>query len=238
MAGLSDIFTALNNIASTLSTLIAKTSLSVITPVVQGGTGLTTIPSHAVLIGNGANPINTAGPGTAGQMLLGVSGGDPVFGNNPIITGGTIDGAVIGSSVKAAGSFTNLTFTGTLTAPAGSISNADLANSSITIAGHTVSLGGTQTLAASDLTNGTTGSGAVVLATNATLSGATVGATLVTTPMVDYTPSLVSALPAPGTVGRKRFVSDATATTFASIVAGGSSNPVPVYDDGTNWRIG
>lgn len=50
--------------------------------------------------------------------------------------------------------------------------------------------------------------------------------------------SLVAALPAAGTVGRRAFVTDATATTFASIVAGSGTNKVPVYDDGTNWRIG
>jgi len=38
--------------------------------------------------------------------------------------------------------------------------------------------------------------------------------------------------------GTKSFVTDANATTFASIVAGGGSNGVPVYSDGTNWRIG
>lgn len=38
--------------------------------------------------------------------------------------------------------------------------------------------------------------------------------------------------------GARSFVTDATATTFASIVAGGGANAVPVYDDGTNWRIG
>lgn len=38
--------------------------------------------------------------------------------------------------------------------------------------------------------------------------------------------------------GARSFVSDANATTFASIVAGGGSNNVPVYSDGTNWRIG
>lgn len=48
----------------------------------------------------------------------------------------------------------------------------------------------------------------------------------------------VASLPAAGTAGRRSFVSDASATTFASIVAGGGTNKVPVYDDGTNWRIG
>ncbi len=38
--------------------------------------------------------------------------------------------------------------------------------------------------------------------------------------------------------GLRSFVSDATATTFASIVVGTGSNKVPVYSDGTNWRIG
>jgi hypothetical protein len=38
--------------------------------------------------------------------------------------------------------------------------------------------------------------------------------------------------------GVRSFVSDATTTTFASIAAGGGSNKIPVYSDGTNWRIG
>lgn len=50
----------------------------------------------------------------------------------------------------------------------------------------------------------------------------------------------VAQLPAVGDVdvGQRGFVTDANATTFASIVAGGGSNGVPVYSDGTNWRIG
>ena len=53
-------------------------------------------------------------------------------------------------------------------------------------------------------------------------------------------PSTVAALPAAGTVGAgtRAFVTDANATTFASVVASGGANPVPVYSDGTNWRIG
>lgn len=39
-------------------------------------------------------------------------------------------------------------------------------------------------------------------------------------------------------VGARAFVTDATATTFASVVAGGGANNVPVYSDGTNWLIG
>ena len=55
-----------------------------------------------------------------------------------------------------------------------------------------------------------------------------------------FTPVTVASLPGAGAVGigGKAFVSDATATTFASIVVGGGTNNVPVYSDGTNWRIG
>jgi hypothetical protein len=50
----------------------------------------------------------------------------------------------------------------------------------------------------------------------------------------------VANLPSASTVGAgaRSFVTDANATTFASIVAGGGANGVPVYSDGTNWRIG
>lgn len=55
-----------------------------------------------------------------------------------------------------------------------------------------------------------------------------------------YKPLTVATLPAAATAGAGAtyFVTDATATTFASIVAGGAANGVPVYSDGTNWRIG
>jgi hypothetical protein len=49
-----------------------------------------------------------------------------------------------------------------------------------------------------------------------------------------------TALPSATTVGKgaKAFVSDATVATFASAYTGGGSNNVPVYSDGTVWRIG
>jgi hypothetical protein len=50
----------------------------------------------------------------------------------------------------------------------------------------------------------------------------------------------VATLPSPASAytGCRANVSDATVTTFASVVAGGGANYVPVYSDGTNWRIG
>ena len=50
----------------------------------------------------------------------------------------------------------------------------------------------------------------------------------------------VAALVAAATAGAgaRAVVTDANATTFHSIVAGGGANVVPVFSDGTNWRIG
>jgi hypothetical protein len=54
------------------------------------------------------------------------------------------------------------------------------------------------------------------------------------------TKTTVTKLPAAADIGAgaRAFVTDATATTFASAVVGGGSNNVPVYCDGTIWRIG
>jgi len=48
--------------------------------------------------------------------------------------------------------------------------------------------------------------------------------------------SVIASVTAPK--GATAIVTDATATTFNSIVAGGGSNCVPVFYDGSNWRIG
>jgi hypothetical protein len=47
----------------------------------------------------------------------------------------------------------------------------------------------------------------------------------------------VATLPA-GSAGMRAFVTDATVTTFAVAVAGGGTNKVPVFHDGTGWKIG
>lgn len=93
------------------------TTVAASTPITvpNGGTGLATITAHAILSGNGTSAIAQIGAGTTGQMLLGVTGNFPAFGNNPTITGGTIDGAVIGGTTPAAGSFTTLSSTGNFT---------------------------------------------------------------------------------------------------------------------------
>lgn len=55
-----------------------------------------------------------------------------------------------------------------------------------------------------------------------------------------FPPCTVAELPPADDVGAgaRGFVTDANATTFASVVAGGGANGVPVFSDGSNWRIG
>ncbi len=50
----------------------------------------------------------------------------------------------------------------------------------------------------------------------------------------------VASLPSAATAGAgaRAMVTDATASTFASTVAGGGAITVPVYSDGTNWKVG
>jgi hypothetical protein len=49
----------------------------------------------------------------------------------------------------------------------------------------------------------------------------------------------VATLPtAVGKTGVRYMVTDATATTFMSTVAGGGANIVPVFSNGTVWKIG
>jgi len=39
-------------------------------------------------------------------------------------------------------------------------------------------------------------------------------------------------------VGYRAFVTDSSVSTFGSTVASGGINKVPVYSDGTNWKVG
>ena len=79
-----------------------------------------------------------------------------------------------------------------------------------------------------------------VAITGGAINGATIGATTPaagTFTTVKTATATVASLPA-GSMGMRHFVTDANATTFNSIVAGGGTNKLPVFHDGTDWRIG
>jgi hypothetical protein len=50
----------------------------------------------------------------------------------------------------------------------------------------------------------------------------------------------VATLPTASTAnaGTRTFVSDSTTTTFGATVTGGGTNIVPVYSNGTSWKVG
>jgi trimeric autotransporter adhesin len=145
--------------------------------VAQGGTGATSLTSNRLLLGNGTSAIQVLAAGTAGQCLQSGGANAPTWGSCGAAgtfvdlqstTPGTaqtgninISGAIIAGSFSGVG--TNLTALnatnitdGTLSIDRlanASITNAKLANSSITVSngtgitgGTTVSLGGTVTL--------------------------------------------------------------------------------------------
>jgi len=61
-----------------------------------------------------------------------------------------------------------------------------------------------------------------------------------TSGFVKTTAVVVASLPtaAGAGAGARSFVTDATAATFGTVAAGGGANAVPVWSDGTNWKIG
>jgi hypothetical protein len=89
-------------------------------------------------------------------------------------------------------------------------------------------------------TNGIITAGTFVSDGNATIGGSVVASGTSSAYLIQTASLTVSELPVPvvSLTGSRSFVSDATVTTFASIVVGGSTNFVPVYCDGTDWRIG
>lgn len=104
--------------------------------VAEGGTGLTSLTAHAVLLGEGTSNVGFATIGTAGRILVDQGSADPAF---EVVSG---SGATI--TLSASGVFT-----------ISNIANASLVDSSITITttapltgGGTVALGGTLTIAA------------------------------------------------------------------------------------------
>ena len=63
---------------------------------------------------------------------------------------------------------------------------------------------------------------------------------LVTTVNLQTTVYTVNTLPDAAVVGAgaRSFVSDSSVTTFNTTVASGGSNTVPVFSNGTNWKVG
>lgn len=223
--------------AGNFTTLAASTAIGV----PSGGTGRGTLTTHGVLIGEGTAAINQTVAGTTGQMLLGVTGADPAFGNNPTITGGTIDNAVIGGTTPTAGSFTNLTATGTLTGFPGRLINIQTITTSgtytptagtnsiiVELVGGGGGGGGTPATGAAQFAVGSGGGSGAFARSRITsgFSGATVtigaaGAGASGAGGTNGTQSVFGAITAPGGGGGS--AGAATTNTSSSAVTGGSA---------------
>lgn len=74
--------------------IVVGTDFDIPLDVSDGGTGLTTFTANAIVIGDGTNPLDTVGPLTDGQLLIGDTGGDPVA---AALTAGTAISATTGA---------------------------------------------------------------------------------------------------------------------------------------------
>jgi hypothetical protein len=70
-------------------------------PVIEGGTGNSSLTIHGVLIGESGNPINSTVPGTTGQVLVGSTGTDPAFQALGFNSSLTANGVLLGNNLSA-----------------------------------------------------------------------------------------------------------------------------------------
>jgi hypothetical protein len=107
-----------------------------------------------------------------GKGLITAAGSSVVIAPAGTLTGTTLAATVVNSSLTGVGTITTGIWNGT------AIGNSYLANSSTTVAGQTCALGGSCSIAAGNLSNGVTGSGATALAGSPTFT------TSITSPVV------------------------------------------------------
>ena len=143
------------------------------------------------------------------------------------------------TALDVTGTITGTNVTATATVSGATVSSTGNVTATGTVSGATVTATGTVSGATVTAT-GTVSGATVSSAGGVTATGAVSGANVTATGYVKTGATVVASLPAAATAGAgaRHFVTDANATTFASVVAGGGANAVPVYSDGTDWRIG
>ncbi len=75
-------------------------------PVVEGGTGRSTLTNHGLLIGAGTTGITQSSVGATGTVLIGNSAADPTFTATPVVTSINFGGSTL-STYTASTSFTH-----------------------------------------------------------------------------------------------------------------------------------
>lgn len=187
-----------------------------------------TTGSNNIAIGNDvAVPTATA----SDQLVI----GNLIYGTGLSGTGATIStGGKIGVGIKAPAEALdvvgNIKATGSIT-PAGGLSLDATASLALSSGNPLLVFDANDYLAYNRTTNDLTTyiGGTAIIVTSA--------ATIQHNKPTQQNVLTVATLPT-GVAGMRSFVSDATASTFASVVVGGGAIKVPVYSDGTNWLIG
>ena len=209
--------------------------------------GSNTITTTGVIAGVGSGLSGLAGANVTGEVTFAATAnavaGANVSGTVPLATtSGTVSTAAQ-PNITSTGTLTSLTVNGALgvtgsgviTGDGGGISNIAGANLTGTITATTAVLA--QEVSQSAQPNiGSVGTLSTLL-----VSGNITGQSYISaTTAIQTTPVVVASLPAAGTAGAgaRAFVSDANDTAFNAVVAGAGANNLPVFSDGTDWRIG
>ena len=121
--------------AGTFTTLTATTLVfASALDVSEGGTGLSTITDHGVMLGSGTGAVTPTAVGATNQLFIGQTGADPIWSNN-IDVPGTLD--VTGAAVLDS----TLNVVGTLTGAAVTASGLITGTAGITVTGAAINLG-------------------------------------------------------------------------------------------------
>lgn len=86
--------------------IIDDLSLSTDLSVAHGGTGVSTLAIHGIVLGNAANAVNVTAAGVTGEVLIGNTGADPSWSSIPLVTSITATTgyiATLDTNVAAAG---------------------------------------------------------------------------------------------------------------------------------------
>ena len=209
------------------------------------GNGVFAAASSPALTGDGYQLANLTGANVAGEVSFAATAnavaGANVSGTVALATtSGTVSTAAQ-PNITSTGTLTSLTVTGALgvttgiiTGDGGGISNVVAANISGTVS--------TAVLAQEVINSAQPNIGSVGTLSTLIVSGNVTGQSYVSaTTALQTTPVITSALPAAATAGAgaRSMVTDADAgSVFGAVLVGAGSLTLPVFSDGTDWRIG
>jgi hypothetical protein len=171
-----------SNLGAAKNGAVTGSGITMATARLLGRTTASTGAIEEIAVGSGltlsgGSLTASGGSGTVTSVALALPSSILTVSGSPVTGSGTLTGTLAtqsanlvwagpGTGAAATPTFRSLVIADLPT----SIPNANLANSAVTIAGLSVSLGGSTSLAASDLSNGVTNSGAIPLETTGTVS--------------------------------------------------------------------